>query len=443
MNLTDRLRGIVSADRRPGHVPLQHESSPQSPRDARPEQARTQAALAGSLESVLGGSWCSGPGGRCFIVERTMEAQVGYGGMSVGDIAESITRGTAHAATLTAGAAPGPFMFFDLETTGLSGGAGTHAFLVGCGSFSATGAFVTKQYLLVKYAEERPMLQSVAATMRDAGAIVTFNGKSFDAPVLETRYLFHRLEWQGRSLPHIDVLHPARRFWGGAGPQTRDGEAGCSLIALERQILGLRREGDVPGFEVPLRYFRFVRSGDPAPLAAVLEHNRLDLLSLAGLCARLLHLVAGGADATANAQEALALGRLYTRAGRDSDARSAYQKAVVMAGSRRSDLAVRLEGLRRLAVTDRRGRRYAEAEERWRQLLETPGCPPSMAREALEALAVHHEHRARDLEAARAFAVRTLEAGTSKGKVEKVRYRIARIDQKLAASATARVLWNW
>jgi hypothetical protein len=333
-------------------------------------------------------------------------------------------------------------MFFDLETTGLSGGAGTHAFLVGCGSFTATGAFVTKQYLLVKYAEERPMLQSVAATMRNAGALVTFNGKSFDAPVLETRYLFHRLEWQGRSLPHIDVLHPARRFWGGAGLQARDAEAGCSLIALERQILGLRREGDVPGFEVPLRYFRFVRSGDPAPLAGVLEHNRLDLLSLAGLCARLLRLVAGGADATANAQEALALGRLYTRAGRDSDARNAYQKAVAMAGSRRRDWAVRLEGLRALALTDRRGRRYAEAEERWRQLLETPGCPPSMAREALEALAVHHEHRARDLEAARAFAVKTLEAGTSQEKVEKVRYRIARIDRKLAASATTRVLWS-
>src|SRR5213079_2321368 len=94
-----------------------------------------------------------------------------------------------------------------------SGGAGTHAFLVGCGWFEADGGFLTRQFLMVRYSDERPLLATVAGELARAGALVSFNGKSFDAPVLETRYLFHRLDWIGGGMPHVDVLHPARRFW--------------------------------------------------------------------------------------------------------------------------------------------------------------------------------------------------------------------------------------
>src|SRR5439155_5978386 len=139
----------------------------------------------------------------------------------------------------------------------------------------------------------RRLLETAAADLARAGALVSFNGKSFDAPVLETRYLFHRLPWPGGGMPHVDVLHPARRFWG-------DGE--CSLVALERQLLGVRRVGDVPGFEIPARYFQFIRSGDAAPLAAVLEHKRLDLLSLAAFTALLLHVTHAGPDAARDAR---------------------------------------------------------------------------------------------------------------------------------------------
>src|SRR5690349_23320589 len=155
-----------------------------------------------------------------------------------------------HAPMLSGGApARAPFLFFDLETTGLNGGAGTYAFLVGCGWFDEDGGFVTEQHLLVDFASERPMLRAVARDLSRAGAIVSFNGKSFDAPVLETRYLFHRLDWFGTALPHLDVLHPARQFW------KRDD---CSLVALERHLVGHRRTGDVPGVQIPARYFHFV-----------------------------------------------------------------------------------------------------------------------------------------------------------------------------------------
>src|SRR4029077_12066408 len=103
-----------------------------------------------------------------------------------------------------------PFVFFDLETTGLSGGAGTLAFLVGCGWVDAAGALVPVQYVLARAGDERPMLQALAGQFATAGALVSFNGKSFDAPLLESRFLFHRLHWQGVWAPHPRHLHARR-----------------------------------------------------------------------------------------------------------------------------------------------------------------------------------------------------------------------------------------
>jgi hypothetical protein len=259
----------------------------------------------------------------------------------------------------------------------------------------------------------------VGAELAPAGALVSFNGKSFDAPLIETRHLYHRLEWTGGRLPHLDVLHPARRFWGDGAACA----APCSLVALEQSVLGRRRPGDVPGSEIPTRYFTFVRSGDARPLVGVLEHNRLDLLSLAGLTARLLDLVRTGPGAARHPREALALGGVYARGGLDGRARDAYQRALVMCTSGGD---IRIDGLRALALLCRRGGRYEDAAASWRELLAIPGCPRRVAREASEALAVHHEHRARDLPAAKAFA---LQIGPAWNPA--VQHRLARIERKM------------
>jgi uncharacterized protein YprB with RNaseH-like and TPR domain len=403
--LTDRVRGMLKAP------------APPNPVAAAPSRIPREA-----LERVLEGDWRDHGGRRWFFVERRVPSDARHGTARVGDLARNQRKAVGHAPLLAAGApARPPLMFFDLETTGLSGGAGTFAFLVGCGWFGDDDSFVTRQYLMTEFDGERAMLEAVGRELAGVGGMVSFNGKSFDAPVLETRYLFHRLAWPAAHLPHLDVLHPARRFWGG------DEGVSSSLSTLERQVLGARREEDVPGFEIPARYFQFVRSGDARPLSGVLEHNRLDLLSLASLTVRLLLLVAEGPAAARDAREAMALGRVYARSGLDERARECFECVLTMDAA----AGMRVESLRFLACMARRGRRFDQAAAHWREVVETPGCPPHVRREAHEALAIHHEHRVRDLSAAKSFALKSLAGDSRRNWNDAVRHRLARLERKI------------
>jgi uncharacterized protein YprB with RNaseH-like and TPR domain len=374
--------------------------------------------------SCLGGEWREGS----FLVERRYESQARYGRETVGVISRRLAAAAGEAALVARNpSAAAPFVFFDLETTGLAGGAGTYAFLVGCARFD-DDAFLVRQFVLVRHADEPGLLNAVSGELAQAGTLVSFNGKSFDAPLLELRHLFHRRPWTAGALAHLDLLHPARRFWSGDDH---------SLVALEHRLLGATRLHDVSGFEIPSRYFAFLRSGQAPLLVPVLEHNRLDLLSLAALTARLLELVRLGPAAAATAHEALALGRLYAESGRAFDA---YQRALELCAPR--DLVTRVESLRSLALLNRRCRQYADAARLWQQLANLPGCPAQVVREANEALAIHHEHRVGDLSQARTFALRSLPAGppgpsgmsSSSRAARSVHHRLARLDRKLAAA---------
>jgi uncharacterized protein YprB with RNaseH-like and TPR domain len=375
------------------------------------------------------------------LVERRWEAASSHGVDRIGAIVSGLKEGEEETPILSGASTRFPIVFLDLETTGLSGGAGTLAFLVGCAWLDGDG-FVTRQYLLPRLADERSVLSSVARVLSRAGSLVTFNGKSFDAPVLETRYLYHRLEWAGADLPHLDMLHVARRFWrsdSGDGVEER-GDAGCSLAALERQVLGAPRRGDVPSSEIPSRYFHFVRTGDARPLAGVFEHNRLDLLSLAALTSRAVSLVRRGPQSAGRAREALALGRLYSRAGLADRACQAYERAIELDGLAAAS-GVRLEAMRCLALGFRRSRKYAEAAGYWQRLLDLNTCPPRVASEASEALAIHHEHRLRDYRTAKTYALRSLDNLEQVGQSvvrpawrEATEYRLARLERKMTAA---------
>jgi hypothetical protein len=333
-------------------------------------------------------------------------------------------------------------LFVDLETTGLAGGAGTYAFLVGVGWFERT-SFRVRQFLLTSYAVERVLLEEVAALAAEAGALVTYNGKTFDLPLIETRFLFHRMSPPFSDVPHLDMLHRARRLWRPATiSDSRDEGEGraqstCRLSAMEETVLGHVRDGDIPGFEVPSRYFHYVRTGDARPLGAVFEHNRLDLLSLAMLTATAATLLQEGPDASHTAHEALGLGRMYELGGLTDQARVCFARAAGFEGSP----ATQAEALRAYAVSCRRAGRFDEAAAAWQRILALGECPVRITKDATEALAVHHEHRLRDFHAARLFAVHSLELTRSAARREAARHRVARLDRKLAPLATPATLF--
>jgi len=323
----------------------------------------------------------------------------------------------------------GPLLFFDLETTGLSGGAGTLAFLVGCGYFDDSG-FHTRQYFLAGYEAEHELLLNLTELASRFGGLVTFNGRTFDVPLIDTRYLFHRLPSPFGELPHFDMLHPARRLW-----RRRHDEASCALGSLEEAILGVHRVGDVPGMEIPARYFHYLRTGDLEPLQPVFEHNRLDLISLAALTAVGMGMVDAGPAAIPSSHEALGFGHLYAAMGLMEPAEACYARAAGLhattaARTRAEANPWRAEALRRLAIQRRRQRRFDEAADAWRGIVDD-GSDDPLVQEARRALAIHHEHRNVDLVKARAFAERALADERDPREIEALQHRLARIARKL------------
>jgi len=427
--LTDRLRDVVSAGRPGAGSPSIARATDVPVAGAGDECVTPQARL----RAVLGGEWHARGSARWLVIEYRDSRDRRHGTSRIGDLADILAQAGGCAPLLTGGAvARAPFLFVDLETTGLSGGAGTYAFLVGVGRFDEHGDFITRQYVLDRIVDERCFLQSIADHLSTAGALVSFNGKSFDLPLLETRFQYHRLPWTADRLPHVDVLHPARRFWRNDHHIGLD-EPTCSLGALERSVLGAGRDDDIPGLEAPGRYFQFLRSGDASPLAGVIAHNRLDLLSLAGLTVRLLRLLEVGIDEARTMREAVALGRVYERAGLPGRAVDAYEGALRLerpAASLAAKAALKVDALKALALLARRSRRYLDAAARWHDVLRTPLCPSAIAREAVEALAIHHEHRERDLESAHAFALRMLDSPLTVARREAACRRVSRLERK-------------
>lgn len=419
--LAERLRSVIRPDAGMGDSEPSTGSGPSraASRDEGPVVSGADVAV------TLGGEWREAGGQRYLVVDREYAPGYRHGHVAVSDAApdDSGVWPTLH---LLAGAAWPPtgerLLFLDLETTGLAGGAGTYAFLVGCGWFDGP-TFRVRQFFLSSFGSERVLLEGVAALAGQACAVVTYNGKSFDLPLIETRYLLQRMATPFAGLPHVDMLHPARRLW-------RSGDeaaSGCRLSELELTLCGHERDGDVPGFEIPGRYFHYVRSGDARGLEVVLEHNRLDLLSLALVTARAAQVLDAGPAGARTAREGIGMGRLYERGGLAAQARAAYTRAADLP----ADAATRAEALRACAVLARRGRGYDEAASAWRRVLDVPDCPAPVAREAAEALAVHHEHRLRDFEVARRFALQSLRFHATATRAQAVRHRLARLDRKL------------
>jgi hypothetical protein len=310
-------------------------------------------------------------------------------------------------------------LFFDLETTGLAGGAGTYAFIVGFGWFD-DDRFRVRQLFLPALDLERPLLEAAALEAASRG-LASYNGRTFDVPLIETRYLFHRMAEPFTGLPHLDLLHPARRLWWR--------EEGCRLTALERRLLGVERGEDVAGIEIPERYFSYLRTGEAALVEPVLDHNRMDIVTLAGLTMRLAWLYEVGPQASRDGAECFGLGSVFERTGQFERALASYERAASLA--RHFEDELRLDACHRRARLLRRLRRHGDALSVWEAIAGAPqGASGAARREALRALAVHHEHRSKNLSSAREFAMACVGAERGSG-VEAARHRLARLHRKM------------
>lgn len=213
-------------------------------------------------------------------------------------------------------------LFLDTETTGLSGGAGTIAFLVGLG-FIEDGCFVVEQYLMKDYADEAQMLERISSRMESFDSVCTFNGKNFDLPLLSTRFTMCRMREKWREMEQLDLLYPARRTW-----KLRIGS--CRLSRLEEFILGQGREGDLPGSEVPQRYFDYLKCGDMGLLEDIIAHNRQDIYTLGTLLAHLCQMYAHPQKEVHRA-DLFSMGRALERQGELKPARELYRIAAIPA----------------------------------------------------------------------------------------------------------------
>jgi uncharacterized protein YprB with RNaseH-like and TPR domain len=284
------------------------------------------------------------------------------------------------------GTNPADMVFMDTETTGLAGGAGTMAFLVGTGSY-VDGGFVLRQYFLPDPSGEAAMLEASLREMESQKALVTFNGRAFDVPILQARATLRLRRFDALTrLSHFDLLLHARRLW-------RRRLESCALRNLETDLLDVRRSSeDVPSGLIPYLYREYLQTNDPNLMAGVLYHNAQDILSMAVLAAEVADRYRRAPDEFEDPLDALAMGFIYRGLGNLSLAEQSLRAAL------RADLAGedRVRALEGLANILKAGGRYDGAAEMWAAWHTTAPDDPMPCIE----LAKFYEWRKRNLEQA-------------------------------------------
>ena len=333
------------------------------------------------VEEFLPGEEIETAHGRHFETERLWEHHRHHGSADIGALAS-----LPHDLLATLGempsSAPENWAFLDTETTGLSGSIGTCAFLVGVGRITKEG-FRVRQFFMRGYGEEASLLDSLARHLKNFQVLITYNGAAFDQPLLESRYRLNRAPSPFARLPHLDLLHGARRLW-----KLRFDS--CRLVDLENQVLGFERQGDIPGAMIPYVYFEYLRTKWIERLVPVFHHNQLDILTLACLTGIVPHAFQDAASCT-NAAELTGIARWLKQTG-DLDRALPLFKRAVESGLR-DDLLFRT--LWDIAKLD-----PAAAKEIWTDLAASRN--PYRVK-ALTELAKHAEHTEQNHSAALQF----------------------------------------
>ena len=326
---------------------------------------------------------------------------------------------------------PSQWLFLDTETTGLSGGSGTYAFLTGIAWWDAGGLEV-EQFFMREHSEEHSVLEALAERIAERPVLVTFNGKSFDWPLLETRFRMTRKISVPSLRAHLDFLHPARNLW-----RLRLGSV--RLAELERHVLGWNRGTDVMSELIPSMYFDFLRGGPPEPLVPIFHHNQMDLRGLAGLSSRVLSLLANAETESKDAFELFGVSRICERRGEAARARILFQQSIA------GDLPIETEraARRSLALMAKREGDFPRALGLWESML--GGSREGF--EAYEQMAIYYERHAKEPHTAAALAKEALaelrradRAGAAAASLHRrtrarFEHRLARLERRLRKMA--------
>lgn len=283
-------------------------------------------------------------------------------------------------------------VYFDVETTGLAGGTGTIPFMLGFGFFQADN-FIARIFILNDLSREEEMLQAVDEFLdsSDFSGTVTYNGKSFDFPLMETRYILYRKRFPLLKKPHLDFLFPARMLW-------KNTFESCKLGYLGDLLLGISRQDDVDASLIPSLYFSYLRTNRFSLLEKVEEHNAMDLVGLSALLLRGL-LVLKDVSHSGDAGEVLGAARFFERAGDFEKTEELLEIAKQSAEHK----DVMMKAVKRLAVLKKKRKLYEEANELWELLSEDKDHV------ALRELSIHFEHRRKDYHGALEFVCRAIE----------------------------------
>jgi uncharacterized protein YprB with RNaseH-like and TPR domain len=360
-----------------------------------------------SLESALGGHWMPTHRGDAFAVEQTFSIDYRHGAVPI-RVDASLGTLSAWAADERVNGMPiSSFAFLDTETSGLAGGTGTYAFMVGVGRFEAApqtrpgssrsqgkkkrsadaagGVFHLVQFFMPDPAEEAALLEALAGFLAPCAALVTFNGKAFDAPILRTRYVLNSIPVPFGEFAHVDLLPLARRLW-------RDRLPSRALKYLEENVLSAPRTSEeVPGYEIPWLYFDYLKSGDATPLSGVFYHNAMDIVAMAALFSHMAQMLADphGSDLE-HGLDVVALAKLFEDLSQPDDAALLYERGLKI-GLPEEGFA---QAVRRLSALQRRRGDLDAAVRLWEQAAAQGHIYAHVE------LAKYYEHRRRDYGAA-------------------------------------------
>jgi uncharacterized protein YprB with RNaseH-like and TPR domain len=348
-------------------------------------RTRPPAGAPRSLEGLLDGAIEENERGRLLVVRRRFPVDHRHGAQSL-----LAAREAAPLALSLLGRAGGEvalahrLLYLDTETTGLAGGTGTYAFLVGVGFFDGDD-FEVRQFFMRDLDEEPALLTALEEIFRRFDGFVTYNGSGFDLPLLETRFVLGRRRFPGEVF-HVDLLAPARRLWS-------DRLADCRLGTVEQHALRFTRDDDLPGALIPTVYFEYLRRKRPDELPRVFEHNRHDILSLAALTGWVADAVVRAPIPELEPEALAGLGRLLEMTEPERSL-ACYRMALDSGLSTPS----RERLLLRLAQGEKRRARWDEARALWEAAAR---APREFDPRPWEEIAKVHEHRRRDLAAAR------------------------------------------